>query len=228
MKKLIFINILIFLSITYAQTFQIEKLSGNVKILNGSDNSWHELKANTKVESNAIISTDKNSFVKLKGDGIIFTLKESSAISISNIKQMSVDELLLALAMENIINTPRKKGNDKSGSTAVYGIDEQKKEVEINKLSDMGIKRLNGAKQLAENGMKESAIVTAMEVYRKYPETKKSAENRIYFADLLFEKGLYEEAYDEFSSIKSLQLNSSQKNYVEGKLDQIGKKLLTK
>ncbi len=228
MKKLIFINILIFLSITYAQTFQIEKLSGSVKILNGSDNSWHELKANTMVESNAIISTDKNSFVKLKGNGKSFTLKESSAISISNIKQMSVDELLLALAMENIINTPRKKGNDKSGSTAVYGTDEQKKEVEINKLSDMGRKRLNGAKQLAENGMKESAIVTAMEVYRKYPETKKNSESRIYFADLLFEKGLYEEAHDEFSSIKSLQLSSSQKTYVEGKLDQIGKKFLIK
>jgi Tfp pilus assembly pilus retraction ATPase PilT len=44
---------------------------------------------------------------------------------------MSVDELLLALAMENIINTPRKKGNDKSGSTAVYGADEQKKEVDF-------------------------------------------------------------------------------------------------
>lgn len=228
MKKLIFINILIFLSITYAQTFQIEKLSGSVKILNGRDNSWHELKANTKVELNAIISTDKNSFVKLKGNGISFTLKEASAISISNIKQMSVDELLLALAMENIINTPRKKGNDKSGSTAVYGADEQRKENEINKLSDMGIKRLNGAKQLAENGMKESAIVTAMEVYRKYPETKKNAENRIYFADLLFEKGLYEEALDEFSSIKSLQISDSQKTYVEGKLDQIEKKLLNK
>ena len=74
MKKLIFINILIFLSITYAQTFQIEKLSGSVKILNGSDNSWHELKANTRVESNAIISTDKNSFVYVKEGERLYSL----------------------------------------------------------------------------------------------------------------------------------------------------------
>ncbi|MFZ2324399.1 MAG: hypothetical protein WAV89_11980 [Ignavibacteriaceae bacterium] len=227
MKKLIFINILFFFSFNYAQSFQVEKLSGSVKILDDNSSSWRDLKPDTKIESNAMISTEKNSYVKLKDNVLSFTLKESSAILISNIKKMSTDELLLALAMENIINTPRKKGKDNSGNTAVYGADERVKEIAINKLSDMGIKRLNGAKQLAENGMKESAIVTAMEIYRKYPETKLNAEYRIYFADLLFGKGLYEEAYDEFTSVKSLPLKQTQSIYVDQKLDEIGKKLLT-
>ena len=85
---------------------------------------------------------------------------------------------------------------------------------------------MNGAKQLAENGMKESAIVTAKEIFRKYPETKKDSGNRIYFADLLYNRGLYEEAYDEFNDMKSLQLSGEQNSYIKEKLDEIGKKLI--
>jgi hypothetical protein len=228
MKTLILLNILFFFSLIYAQTYEVDKLSGKVNILNNGDDIWQELKLNTKIGSNAIISTDKNSFVKLNANGTTFTLKEFSAISVSDIKIMSINDLLLALAMENIINAPRKKENNKSNSTAVYGTDEQKKAAELNKQNDMGIKRLNGAKQLAENGMVESAIITAKEIYRKYPETKSNTDYRIYFADLLFKKGLYEEAFDDFSSIKSLPLNNNQKVYLDNKLEQISKKLLNK
>ena len=179
-----------------------------------------------KINSNSIISTDKNSYIKIKGDDIIFTLKESSAISVSNIKKMSLDDLILALAMEDVINTPRKKENVKSDNTGVYGNKVDGETLKTLKSNDFGLKRLNGAKQLAENGMKESAIVAAKEVYRKYPDTKIDAGNRIYFANLLNDRGLYEEAYDEFSEIKSLHLNAEQKSYIENKLDEIGKKLI--
>ena len=62
-----------------------------------------------KINSNSIISTDKNSYVKISTSDILFTLKESSAISVSSIKKMSLDDLILALAMEDVINTRGKK-----------------------------------------------------------------------------------------------------------------------
>jgi hypothetical protein len=55
---------------------------------------------------------------------------------------------------------------------------------------------------------------------------KKDASTRIYFADILFGMGLYEEAYDEYSEIKMLTLTTDQKNYVDGKTEQINKKLI--
>lgn len=219
---------MLFASITNAQTFEIERITGNVKFISGSDNQWKDLTQGMKITSNTIISTEANSTVKLKSDDVLFTLKESSAIAVSNIRKMNVDELLLALAMENIINAPRKRNGDKSNNTAVYGTKITDPESIIVPSVEFGNKRLNGAKQLAENGMKESAIITAMEVYRKYPETKTDTSNRIYFADLLFEKKLYEEAYDEYNDIKSLSLNNVQQQHVSNKVEEISKKLLNR
>ncbi len=171
---------------------------------------------------------DKKSSVKISGEGINFTLKESSAIPVSSIKKMTIDELLLALAMEDVINAPRKKENDNGKSTAVYGSKEGGNESDIAGSDDFGIKRINGAMQLAENGFKESAVVTAKETFRKYPATKEMANYRIYFANLLYKFGLNEEAYDEFTSIKELKLSDKEKSEVEEKLSQLNKKLVNK
>ena len=226
--KYILLIILLIPIITFSQTFKVEKVNGKVKILSNGSEQWQDLKQNSEISGNSIISTDKNSSVRIKNDDVLFTLKESSAISTSNIKKMTLDELVLALAMENVINTPRKNNKKNSESTKVYGEKITGNDISLNLSSDFGMKRLNGAKQLAENGMKESAIVTAKEVYRKYPETKKDVSSRIYFAYLMYERGLYEEAYDEFNDIKSLNLNQGQIAYVSDKLDQIGKKLIKK
>jgi hypothetical protein len=226
MKAILFI--LFTTVILNAQTFEIEKINGSVKILTGKDNSWIDLKSKTTVYANTVITTDKNSSVKIKGGDIFFTLKESSAISVSNIKKMSIDDLLLALAMDNVLNTPKKNGNKKSENTSTYGENLSGETLETLKSNSFGIKRLNGAKQLAESGFTESAIVTAKEVYRKYPETKSDIESRLLFANLIYNKGLYEEALDDYSEIKSLKLNSEQKTLVDERIEQINKKLINK
>jgi len=139
---------------------------------------------------------------------------------------MSTDELLLALAMEDMINAPKNNGNGKSGNTAVYGTDEGNRD-ELDLLpGDFGIKRLNGAMQLAENDMKESSVVVAKETFRKYPDTKLLSSYRIFFADILFDKGLYNEAFEEFSEIAELELNNEEKLKVDEKTETIKKILL--
>lgn len=225
MKKYVLV-FLISVTISYSQSFHIENITGTVKVLlNGSD-TWQLLKSNMQLDGNTIISTDKNSSINIKSDEILFKLGESSAITVSNIKKMSLDELVLALAMENVINTPRKKDNTKSDNTGVYGNKINTETIASLKSNDFGVKRINGAKQLAENGMKESAIITAKEVYRKYPDTKKEAATRIYFADLLFERGLYEESLDDYIEILSLSLTAEQNIYIKNKIDQINKILI--
>ena len=226
MKK-IFLLVITITSLTCCQSFKVDKVSGTVKALDSNDN-WTEVKEGTSLPLNSILAADKKSSVKISGEGINFTLKESSAIPVSSIKKMTVDELLLALAMEDMINAPRKKENDNGKTTAVYGNKEGGNETEITGSDDFGIKRINGAVQLAENGFKESAVVTAKETFRKYPSTKEMANYRIYFANLLYDFGLYDEAYDEFTSIKELKLSEKEKSEVEEKISQLNKKLVNK
>jgi hypothetical protein len=86
--------------------------------------------------------------------------------------------------------------------------------------------RLNGAEQLANSGLKESSVVFAKETYRKYPDTKQIPQYRIFFADILYEKGMYEEALGEYFEIEKLELTKEEKTKVESHVNAINKILL--
>ena len=138
---------------------------------------------------------------------------------------MSTDDLLLALAMEDMINAPKTNGKGSSNNTATYGNKENNKDVKTS-VDNFGIMRLNGAVQLANSGLKESAVIFAKETYRKYPDTKQFPKYRIFFADILNEKGLYEEALREYFEIQKLELTKEEKAKVESRVNAINKILL--
>ena len=223
MKTLLII--LMFAGILSAQTFTVEKVSGDVKYQNGSSETWSALKIGMILKDDAVISTGLNSSVLLKGNKVNFNLNESSAVSVSSIKKMNIDELLLALAMEDMMNAPKEIRNS-SDNTAVYGTKEGESTLQII-TDDFGIKRLNGAVQLAENSLEESAVVAAKETYRKYPDTKKLPSYRIYFANILNDKGLYEEALDEYVDIQNLKLTDEERTEINTKTESIKMKLLS-
>ncbi|HEX3074490.1 MAG TPA: hypothetical protein VHP30_12840, partial [Ignavibacteriales bacterium] len=127
---------------------------------------------------------------------------------------------------EEIKAAPEKNKTQKGGSTAVYGADESAKANSNLSKSEMGLKRLNGAKQLAESGFKESSILAAKDTYKKYPSTKDKASFRIFFADKLAELGLNDEAYSEFMEISSLKLTAQEKETVNLRLDAVKKKMI--
>lgn len=225
MKKII-LFILVSVGLLFAQNYRVTKVNGDVKYIVGGNENWVDLHSGETVDQNGVISTGENSSLTLKNNDVKFVLNESSAISVSSIKKMSTDELLLALAMEDMINAPKDNKNGKSNNTAVYGTDENNTEELKLTSSEFGLKRLNGAMQLAENNMKESAVVVAKETFRKYPDTKQLPAYRIFFADILFEKGLYNEAFEEFNDILHLKLSEKEKLKVDKKTEMIKKILL--
>lgn len=226
--KLLIISLLLSITVL-AQDYKIISSSGKVKAqLNGSE-EWVDVSKNIVITANSILFADNNAWIKLKGPNGDFLLRGPAAISAGHIKTMSLDDLLLALAMNEIMNAPRdKKNKNRSGNTAVYGTKEGD---EINlplSNKEFGLIRLSGARQLSENGYTESAIVSAKETYRKYPSTQNNIEYRLYFAKQFEVKRLYEEAYNEYSEIKKLKLNEDQSKIVENKLESLGRKLLNK
>lgn len=225
MKTLLMILLSVFA--LNAQSFKAEKVTGTVKQLKAGEENWIDIKTGESISPASMLMTEKNSSVRLTNGNTFFMLKESSAVLVSDIKKMTTEELLLALAMEDMLNAPRKKDKNKSHDTAVYGTKEDGKTKNISANHDYGIKRLNGAKQLSENGFDESAVIAAKETYRKYPSVKEIPSHRIFFADILFNKGLNEEAYGEFVSISKLTLSEKEKADVEKKIELLEKKIVT-
>ena len=211
----------------FAQEYTVTKVNGDVKYQSGGNEIWIDVKEGNIIKQDAVLTTGTNSSVTLRYNKFLFTLNGVSAISLSSIKEMSTDELLLALAMEDLINAPKNNGNEKSGNTAVYGTDESNNENPELIESKFGVKRLNGAMQLAEYDLKESAVVVARETFRKYPGTKQLPSYRIFFANILFEKGLYNEAYEELIEIAELNLTDEESQKVNERTEKIRKILLS-
>ena len=223
--KILFIMLIVTSALT-AQTYEAIKVKGEVKYQTDSGEKWLGLKQGDILNSNSVVTSGPNALAQIKTEKITFSLKELSAVSVINIKQLSRDELLLALAMEDMLNVPEKNENT-ALSTAVYGSQEDGINPLFIKSDNFGIKRLNGAVQLAESGMEESAILAAKETYRKYPDVKSIPSFRIFFAGLLSKKGLYEEALKEYLEIQQLKLNDGQKAEVNSMTDEIKKKLMS-
>lgn len=209
-----------------AQDYSVQKVSGNVFVQKGVSEKTVKLIVGDKLNSSDLIITDENSFIHLVDkNGNSFVLRSNSALGINYLKKMSLNDLILALTQEEIRTIPRN--NNKTPNTAVYGT-----EVRIGKPIStqnlLGQKKINGAKQLAESGFVESAIVAAKETFRKYPATSKKFEDRIYFADLIVKTGLEEEAISEYNKILKIAETNSQKEFTLKKIEEISLKSMKK
>jgi len=224
----ILLILLIFIPSLLAQEYKVLNIKGKVNYRSNTSEMWTDLKVGQVLNSNEFVSTGVNASVQIESSGEIINIGELSAVSMASIKKMSTDELLLALAMEDMINVPKSdgKGKGNSGNTAVYGEKEGiENKTELNS-DDFGIKRLNGAIQLAKNDLMGSSVIFAKETYRKYPNTKQIASYRIFFADVLYNNGLYEEALGEYLEIQKLELSKEQSASVEKQINSINRILL--
>lgn len=197
--------------IMYGQQFTVTKVRGNVKLLRGSSENWEAVKVGQQLLGSDLIMTDTKSGITLKNENGSFLIDSEIAVGLKNIKKMTLDELILSLTMEEIRNVPKNESDKLSKNTAVYG-SEIKGPTTMQNKSNLGYLKLNGAKYLCDQGLKESAVIVSKEVFRNYPSLSSVYNNRIYFAKILDELGLYEEAVKEYGKIENLNLTVTQKN----------------
>ena len=221
MKRYIMLIIMILYSITVGQQFKVDKTKGKVLVQRGTEEEFTQLKNGDILNGDDLIITDKNSFIQLDKDGNKFILDENSALGLNHLKKISINDLLLALAMEDIRNVPKNKNNGIAKNTAVYGEETTVENPIAVAQNSLGERKINGAKQLAQSGYQKSAIIVAKETYRKYPSPSKNVEDRIYFANLLSSLDLNNEALEEFSTVSKMNLTDDQRKKVNEEIEKI-------
>lgn len=203
MKNLVYIIILfVFSTYTQAQEFTVKSVTGKVLVQKESGEKLLPIKPGDLLSGGDLIVTEKESKIRLEKNGETFVLEDDAAVNLNYIRKISLNDLLLALAMEELKDLP--KDNGRARNTAVYGSEEiADSEFKSEFFDRIGKMKINGAKQLAEKGYKESAILAAKETFRKYPNTRKSLEDRLFLFDLLYNMKLYEEAASELKRMRA-------------------------
>jgi hypothetical protein len=211
-----------------AQQFTVENIVGEVKILSGTSEEWKSVQVGQQLIGSDLLLTDEKSSIRLKNDKGTFLINDNIAVGLKNIRKVSLNDLVLALALEDIRNVPKKKLNGDSKNTAVYGSEvKETEDLEI-KNEHLGYLKLNGAKFLHKNEFTESAIIVAKEVFRNFPSIANSFEDRLYFADLLNGLELHQEAASEYAQIQNLNISNVQKLIIDNKKEELSIKLLNK
>ncbi len=219
MKRLIFI-FLIIAGVISAQEFTVKSVKGKVLAQKGTSEELVEVKVGDKLSGSDLILTEKNSSIRLEKEGETFLLSSDAALNVNYLKKISLNDLLLALAMEELKDLPKEEST--STNTAVYGSEERPAETFTDDFFEViGKKKINGAKQLAEKGYKESAILMTKETFRKYPNTRKSIEDRLFLVDLLFDMKLYDECLSELKKIKTTEFDKTESDLIEGRMRKI-------
>ena len=111
MKKIFIILTLVVHSLT-AQEFVVNKVSGEAKYLRGMSEKWERINEGDVLQSEDLILTERSSLLQLKRGSGIFVLKGDAAIGLNHVREVSLNDLILALTLDEIRNVPSEGGKD--------------------------------------------------------------------------------------------------------------------
>ncbi|HXX62479.1 MAG TPA: hypothetical protein VEO56_01670 [Bacteroidota bacterium] len=199
----------------WAGQIVIEKISGDVSVRHGVTEVW------TQVAPGDILRPDDTMKTGKKGHAILVATSGADAsgaqkridlpgdviVDMSDIRDLSQEELMLKLTMEKvrassyqwkqddlrIPNAPVIHGEDKGSAPAL----------QANSITT-GVMELNGARVLFNNGFFATCALKGMEVFREFPPLAGEFHNRLLVAESLEKANLRGEALSEYGTIASL------------------------
>jgi len=215
MKTILVAVALCLVANAWAGQIVIEKISGDVSVRHGVTEVW------TQVAPGDILRPDDTMKTGKKGHAILVATSGADAsgaqkridlpgdviVDMSDIRDLSQEELMLKLTMEKvrassyqwkqddlrIPNAPVIHGEDKGSAPAL----------QANSITT-GVMELNGARVLFNNGFFATCALKGMEVFREFPPLAGEFHNRLLVAESLEKANLRGEALSEYGTIASL------------------------
>ena len=216
-----------------AEELVVHKIQGDVSVRHGVTETWSKVRAGDMLRPDDTMKTGKraSAVVVMRGeDGRTITkriaLPEEVMLDISDIRNLSQEELMLKLTMEKVrASSYQWKNNEMNVPNASVEHGPDKTPVEQLPPLDLqvGMFQWNGTKVLYENGFYPTCAIKAMDVLRRYPSLKKRFENRLLVADALEKAKLRGEALNEYVSLSSEQLTPDQQEVVRSRIAQMKK-----
>ena len=215
-------------TLSYAQEITVQKVQGDVRVRHGVTEQWTAIAAGDVLKPDDSMLTGPNGRAVIlamkKGVEKRVTLPPDVIVDIADVRDLSPEELMLKLAMERVRSSPSTSPRDLTAPNAgiVHGANERSGRALPGNDPAVGSMQWNGARVLYDNGFYSTCALKGMELYRLYPETAKSFENRILVAQSLEHESLRGDALNEYSIILSLDgLTPDQKATVKQQMQRL-------
>lgn len=210
-------------------SFTVERIEGEVVIRRGVDEAWQPVRVGTVVRPEDTIRTGKHSLVVMRrDDGTVYRIPAETLVDGADFRWMDRDELLLRLALEDMLSVPERINGDRPipRTTVLHGTARDRTDETEAVPTDPTVDyRINGARFLIESNYVASAILRIRETLRLYPEGEYRLGAMMLAAQSLESLELYEEAGRYYKTILDEGGPSSILKFAEQRLEWINQQV---
>lgn len=218
--------------VAVAGGIQVQKAQGDVSVRQGVTEVW------TRVAVGDILRPDDTMKTGPKGTAVLVVPMVTGAwkrillppeviVDISDIRELSQDELMLKLTMEKVRSSSYEWKNEElnvPNASVVHGANKGTGVSPSENDPAVGLMQLNGTRVLYDNGFFSTCALKAMEVFRAYPDLAARFDNRLMVAEALERARLRGEAMNEYGSILKMQgLTPGQQALVQARMVELKK-----
>jgi len=211
-----------------AEGIAIQRAEGEVSVRHGVAEVWTRVAPGDLLRPNDTMRTGKGGnvvlLVRLGTDAAPkrITLPPHVIVDMSDIRELSQEELMLKLTMEQVRGSSYQWKNDGMAipdAAVVHGAESAAPASLSENNIQTGRLQLNGVRVLYENGFFASCVLRAMQVFRLYPALSSSFEHRLMLAESMEKASLHGEALAEYGAVSRLEgLTPGQQQQVQSRL----------
>ncbi len=210
----------------FANTFEVKAVKGTVEVRKGVSEEWTTVSVGDILRPEDTMRTGKKSSAVIAFDGKRLTIPEQTMLDLSDFRQMSQEEFLLKLAMENILAVPPREQNGIviPSVTILHGGEVSKESTVPEANPEVGAMQIQGARVLYDNAFYESSVLKAKETVRKYPELPSRYDARLMIASAFEKLKFYSEALTEYLLLSTEDLPSAKKQQAQSSIARLKKR----
>jgi hypothetical protein len=206
-----------------AGDFTVKTVKGNVEVRKGVMEEWKKVRVGDLLKPEDSMRTGPGSTATIEADKRKLTIPEMTILDISDVRQLSQEDFLLKLAMQNILAVPPRERDELSipSATVLHGDNASKTNTPVFPDTMVGEMELHGARVLFENSYYATSILKSKETLRTHPELKANFDARLTVATAFEKMKLNKEAVTEYSLLARENLVSSQAKKVQVALERL-------
>jgi hypothetical protein len=228
MKTLIGVLLCAVVSFASGRDIIVKRVQGDVSVRHGVTEAWTRVSVGDVLKPDDTMRTGTRGQASLlAADGKRLTLPPEVIVDMSDVRDLSSEELLLKLTMEKVRSSSYQWKSDEMqipNAPVVHGADRTPSDPLVENTAETGRLEWNGTKVLFDNGYYSTSALKAMDILRRYPRLGENFENRLLIAEALEKANLRREAMNEYVNIsKSSRLSDAQHVLLKSRIEELQK-----